>query len=269
MGFFPDDYRYADSDKNSSTQSNDIYWKPSKLEAGSKAEIRMLGGENAFKDGYVIAGYEYFTRDGVSRTPTYPSKWRDNAGLAYQYRELSPEAKEDKYKEIAAMPQEEQVKHLNAPKAFLSFVACIKGEPKLQVVTITQRQIRAQLEEYLNMPEDFTWGDNGVANFKFSLSKKGSGKDTTYVTTATPFNRALPKDLASEWDDKKAEIYLRFSRVAFEGILPPSSPRACRRLARRVGAVTRRKTPCPPTTGQRWLSVRKRCLTDDLLSCPD
>ena len=49
MGFFPDDYRYADSDKNSNTQSNDIYWKPSKLEAGSKAEIRMLGGENAFK----------------------------------------------------------------------------------------------------------------------------------------------------------------------------------------------------------------------------
>lgn len=214
MGFFPDDYRYADSDKNTTSQSNDIYWKPSKLEAGSKAEIRMLGGENAFRDGYVIAGYEYFTRDGVSRTPTYPSKWRENAGLAYQYRELTPEAKEDKYKEIAAMPQEEQVKHLNAPKAFLSFVACIKGEPKLQVVTITQRQIRAQLEEYLNMPEDFTWGDNGVANFKFSLSKKGSGKDTTYVTTATPFNRALPKDLASEWDEKKADIYLP---ALFEG----------------------------------------------------
>ena len=174
----------------------------------------MLGGLDAFKQGYIIQGYQYFTRDGVSRTPSYPSKWRENAGLAYQYKELSPEAKEAKYAKIAAMPQEEQVKHLNAPKQFLSFVACIKGEPKLQVVTVTQKIIRAQLEEYLNMPEDFTWGDDGVANFKFALSKKGSGNDTTYVTTATPFNRSLPKDLASEWETKKAEIYLP---ALFEG----------------------------------------------------
>ena len=96
----------------------------------------MLGGENAFRDGYVIAGYEYFTRDGVEPHPDLSVQVARERGLAYQYRELSPEAKEDKYKEIAAMPQEEQVKHLNAPKAFLSFVACIKGEPKLQVVTI-------------------------------------------------------------------------------------------------------------------------------------
>ena len=122
-------------------------------------------------------------------------------GLAYQYRELSPEAKEDKYKEIAAMPQEEQVKHLNAPKAFLSFVACIKGEPKLQVVTITQRQIRAQLEEYLNMPEDFTW-ETTVWRTSSSPSPRRAAARTRHVTTATPFNRALPKDLASEWDDK-------------------------------------------------------------------
>ena len=230
MGFFPDDYRFADSDKNAATSSADIYWKPSKLESGSKAEIRMLGGLDAFKQGYIIQGYEYFTRDGVSRTPSYPSKWRENAGLAYQYRELSPEAKEAKYAEIAAMPQEEQVKHLNAPKQFLSFVACIKGEPKLQVVTVTQKIIRAQLEEYLNMPEDFTWGDDGVANFKFALSKKGSGKDTTYVTTATPFNRSLPKDLASEWKPKRPRsICQPYSRAAIplRGARLLLNPRGC------------------------------------------
>lgn len=214
MGFFPDDYRYADSDKNNSPQSSDIYWRPGKIESGGKAEIRMLGGETAFKDGYVIAGYEYFTRDGVSRTPTYPSNWRENCALAFQYRELSPSAKEAKYEEIAAMPKEEQVKHLNAPKKFLSFVAAIKGEDKLQVVTVTQKYIRMALEEYLNMPEDFTWGGDGVANFKFSLSKSGIGNKTTYVTTATPYNRSLPKELASEWESKKAEIYLP---ALFEG----------------------------------------------------
>ena len=101
-GILSDDYRYADSDKNSSTQSNDIYWKPSKLEAGSKAEIRMLGGENAFRDG--ASSLDTSTSPVMAKPPTYPSKWRENAGLAYQY-ELSPEAKEDKYKEIAAMPK--------------------------------------------------------------------------------------------------------------------------------------------------------------------
>ena len=212
MGFFPDDYRYADSDKNSNTQSNDIYWKPASLRPAAKPRSACLAVRT--HSGWLCHRWiRYFTRDGVSRTPTYPSKWRDNAGLAYQYRELSPEAKEDKYKEIAAMPQEEQVKHLNAPKAFLSFVACIKGEPKLQVVTITQRQIRAQLEEYLNMPEDFTWGDNGVANFKFSLSKRQrQGHDIR--DHGHSFQPCPAKDLASEWDDKKAEIYLP---ALFEG----------------------------------------------------
>ena len=65
-GIFPDDYRYADSDKNSSTQSSDIYWKPSKIESGGKADPHAWR-RDAFKDGYVIAGYEYFTREAALR----------------------------------------------------------------------------------------------------------------------------------------------------------------------------------------------------------
>ena len=54
--------------------------------------------------------------------------------------------------------------------------------------------------------EDYTWTEEGLANFSIKISKKGTGLDTRY--TIMPKVRAVPAKIKSEWAAQKDTIWL-------------------------------------------------------------
>ena len=60
------------------------------------------------------------------------------------------------------------------PRRFLAWVATSASRGRLEVLFIEQKSIREQLTEILQEIEDYTWTEEGLANFSIKISKKGS-----------------------------------------------------------------------------------------------
>ena len=71
---------------------------------------------------------------------------------------------------------------------------------------IEQKSLREQLTEILQEDEDYTWTDEGLANFSIKISRKGTGLETSY--SILPKVRKVPERITKEWTDQKNTIWL-------------------------------------------------------------
>ena len=92
------------------------------------------------------------------------------------------------------------------PRRFLAWVATSAARGRLEVLFIEQKSLREQLTEILQEVEDYTWTDEGLANFSIKISRKGAGLETSY--SILPKVRKVPAKIASEWASQKDSIWL-------------------------------------------------------------
>jgi len=85
-------------------------------------------------------------------------------------------------------------------------VATSAARGRLEVLFLEQKSIREQLTEILQEVEDYTWTEEGLANFSIKITKKGTGLDTRY--TIMPKVRAVPAKIKNEWESQKDTIWL-------------------------------------------------------------
>ena len=77
---------------------------------------------------------------------------------------------------------------------------------RLEVLFIEQKSLREQLTEVLQEAEDYTWTEDGLANFSIKISRKGTGLETTY--SILPKVRKVPDKVVKEWKSQRESIWL-------------------------------------------------------------
>jgi hypothetical protein len=92
------------------------------------------------------------------------------------------------------------------PRRFLAWVGTSAARGRLEVLFIEQKSLREQLTEILQEIEDYTWTEDGLANFSIKISRKGAGLETTY--SILPKVRKVPDKIKSTWDKEKDTIWL-------------------------------------------------------------
>ena len=71
---------------------------------------------------------------------------------------------------------------------------------------IEQKSLRDALTEVLQEIEDYTWSDEGLANFSIKISRKGAGLETSY--SILPKVRKVPEKIKAQWEQEKDAIWL-------------------------------------------------------------
>ena len=174
------------------------YWKPSSLKDGESEEFRLLG---CYETGHAIMGWQYPSEiadpksgelrfNGYVVTRSYPTDATDIA------RETD-----------WSKPDRPKIDGTSAkPRKFLAWVATSASRGRLEVLFIEQRSIRDQLTEILQEIEDYTWTEDGLANFSIKISRKGAGLETTY--SILPKVRKVPEKIVKQWASEKESIWL-------------------------------------------------------------
>jgi len=181
------------------TKEAQPYWKPSSLKDGESEEFRLLG---CYETGHAIMGWQY------------PSEIRDpKTGElkfnGYVVTRTHPGQPDDISRETDWSPGANRAKIDGTyvkPRRFLAWVATSAARGRLEVLFIEQKSIREQLTEVLQEVEDYTWTEEGLANFSIKISKKGAGLDTRY--TIMPKVRAVPDKIKKQWATESESIWL-------------------------------------------------------------
>ena len=90
------------------------------------------------------------------------------------------------------------------PRKFLAWVATSAARGRLEVLFIEQKSLREQLTEILQEADDYTWTEEGLANFSIKISRKGQGLETTY--SILPKVRKVPAKIVDQWKTKKGTL---------------------------------------------------------------
>ena len=62
------------------------------------------------------------------------------------------------------------------------------------------------MTEILQEVDDYTWTEEGLANFSIKISRKGTGLETSY--SILPKVRAVPAKIKTQWETEKDSIWL-------------------------------------------------------------
>ena len=189
------------------TKEPQPYWKPSSLKDGESEEFRLLG---CYQTGHAVVGWQYASEcrdaktgdlrfNGYVVTRTHPGQPSDLA------RETDW-SKPDRPKIDGSYVK---------PRRFLAWVATSAARGRLEVLFIEQKSLREQLTEILQEVEDYTWTEDGLANFSIKISRKGTGLETSY--SILPKVRKVPEKITKEWAAQKESIWLP---NFFEGLDP-------------------------------------------------
>ena len=92
------------------------------------------------------------------------------------------------------------------PRRFLAWVATSAARGRLEVLFIEQKSLREQLTEILQEVDDYTWTEEGLANFSIKISRKGAGLETSY--SILPKVRKVPQKIVDQWASEKETIWL-------------------------------------------------------------
>ena len=180
------------------TKEPQPYWKPSSLKDGESEEFRLLG---CYETGHAIVGWQYASEvrdaksgdlrfNGFVVTRTHPGQPDDIA------RETDW-SKPDRPKIDGSFVK---------PRRFLAWVATSAARGRLEVLFIEQKSLREQPTEILQEVDDYTWTEEGLANFSIKISRKGAGLETAY--SILPKVRAVPAKIKSQWEKEKDTIWL-------------------------------------------------------------
>ena len=180
------------------TKEPQAYWKPSTLKDGESEEFRLLG---CYETGHAIVGWQYASEcrdaktgelrfNGYVVTRTHPGQPADLA------RETDW-SKPDRPKIDGSFVK---------PRKFLAWVATSAARGRMEVLFIEQKSLREQLTEILQEVDDYTWTDEGLANFSIKISRKGTGLETSY--SILPKVRKVPEKIVTQWQSDKDNIWL-------------------------------------------------------------
>ena len=179
------------------TREPQPYFKPSSLKDGESEEFRLLG---CYETGHAVTGWQYASEkpgpDGQLKFAGYVVT-RSHPGSPSDIARETDWAKPDRPKIDGTSVK---------PRRFLAWVATSATRGRLEVLFIEQKSLREQLTEILQEIEDYTWTEDGLANFSIKISRKGAGLETTY--SILPKVRKVPAKIASEWASQKDSIWL-------------------------------------------------------------
>tara|TARA_Y100000401_G_scaffold15995_1_gene10846 strand:- start:3381 stop:4118 length:738 start_codon:yes stop_codon:yes gene_type:complete len=179
------------------TREPQPYWKPSSLKDGESEEFRLLG---CYETGHAIMGWQYASEargdNGELRFSGYVVT-RSHPGQPDDIARETDWSKPDRPKIDGTYVK---------PRRFLAWVATSASRGRLEVLFIEQKSLREQLTEILQEVEDYTWTDDGLANFSIKISRKGAGLETTY--SILPKVRKVPDKIVSEWKTSRDSVWL-------------------------------------------------------------
>ena len=179
------------------TKEPQPYWKPSSLKDGESEEFRLLG---CYETGHAIVGWQY-----ASETRGADGELRFNGFVVTRSHPGQPDdiARETDW----SKPDRPKIDGTFVkPRKFLAWVATSAARGRLEVLFIEQKSLREQLTEVLQEVDDYTWTEDGLANFSIKISRKGTGLDTSY--SILPKVRKVPEKITKEWADTKDSIWL-------------------------------------------------------------
>lgn len=174
------------------------YWKPSSLKDGESEEFRLLG---CYETGHAVVGWQYASEARDPKT----GELRFNGYVVTRTHPGSPDdiARETDW----SKPDRPKIDgSFVKPRRFLAWVATSAARGRLEVLFIEQKSIRDMLTEILQEVEDYTWTEDGLANFSIKISRKGAGLETSY--SLLPKVRKVPDRIAKEWEEQKNTIWL-------------------------------------------------------------
>jgi len=179
------------------TKEAQPYFKPSSLKDGEAEEFRLLG---CYETGHAIVGWQY------------ASEARDGSGElrfnGYVVTRTHPGQPDDLARETDwSKPDRPKIDGTSVkPRKFLAWVATSAARGRLEVLFIEQKSLRDQLTEILQEADDYTWTEEGLANFSIKISRKGTGLDTAY--SILPKVRKVPEKIKGEWESQRDSIWL-------------------------------------------------------------
>ena len=179
------------------TKEPQPYWKPSSLKDGESEEFRLLG---CYETGHAIVGWQY-----ASETRGADGELRFNGFVVTRSHPGTPEdlARETDW----SKPDRPKIDGTFVkPKRFLAWVATSAARGRMEVLFIEQKSLREQLTEVLQEVDDYTWTEEGLANFSIKISRKGTGLETSY--SILPKVRKVPDKVKKEWEATKDSIWL-------------------------------------------------------------
>ena len=222
MSFFPPDYKPAAGASTKTEKKRDPnpnYIDQSRIGDGEKAVMIICG---QYPD-HVISGKSYWTqaKDGEpacqKKFPFHkgvPSNYKDEIQLSYAAGRANPPVVYGKH---------DPDKDLAYPRSFVSFLAyfnkanqksglnVLEKYPDLleqgsfKIVTFDRNDLRESLEDTLSMDSYFAH-PTGIHNFKVTLKRKGTGKETSYTLTPELFK--TPAAVSKAWEEAKDTIWL-------------------------------------------------------------
>ena len=179
------------------TKEPQPYWKPSSLKDGEAEEFRLLG---CYETGHAVTGWQYASEargnDGELRFNGYVVT-RTHPGQPDDLARETDWSKPDRPKIDGTYVK---------PRKFLAWVATSAARGRLEVLFIEQKSLREQLTEILQEIEDYTWTDEGLANFSIKISRKGAGLETSY--SILPKVRKVPAKIQEQWTSQRDSIWL-------------------------------------------------------------
>ena len=174
------------------------YWKPGTLKDGESEEFRLLG---CYETGHAIVGWQYASECRDDKT----GELRFNGFVVTRSHPGTPEdlARETDW----SKPDRPKIDgSFVKPRKFLAWVATSAARGRLEVLFLEQKSLREQLTEILQEDEDYTWTEEGLANFSIKISRKGTGLETSY--SILPKVRKVPEKIVKEWKTSRDSIWL-------------------------------------------------------------
>jgi len=214
------------------TKEPQPYWKPSSLKDGESEEFRLLG---CYETGHAIMGWQYASEargsDGELKFNGYVVT-RTHPGSPDDIARETDWSKPDRPKIDGSYVK---------PRRFLAWVGTSAARSRMEVLFIEQKSLRDQLTEILQEIEDYTWTDDGLANFSIKITRKGAGLETSY--SILPKVRKVPEKIITEWKTTRDSIWLP---NFFEG-KDPFDGRATDEKGLPAGGVDKRGSTVLPT----------------------
>lgn len=174
------------------------FWKPSSLKPGTTDTFRLMG---TYSSGHCITGFQWPMEvkgeDGNLRFGGWGVSKTDPGAKAENLSRKTDWSKPDRPKLDGEYEK---------PKNFLAWVALSIERKQLEVLMIEQRGLREKLAEILAQGDDFTFTEDGVANFTLRFSRKGEKVDTRY--DLMPLVKKAPESLCKKWQAESESIWL-------------------------------------------------------------
>ena len=173
------------------TKEPQPYFKPSSLKDGESEEFRLLG---CYETGHAVTGWQYASEtagpDGELKFSGYVVT-RTHPGVPPDLARETDWSKPDRPKIDGTFVK---------PRRFLAWTAMSAARGRLEVLFIEQKSLREQLTEVLQEIEDYTWTEDGLANFGSRLLVRAGLK----LHTAS--FRRYEKCLQRSWNNGRPNV---------------------------------------------------------------